>query len=275
MARGPGGVRLRRRARGRGRAAGRDRAGHRPGRSSARLRATLDDWARADLRAARALALAYLPAGAALRATVYLMLKPRPNSFVMAVGTDSAAIVLHLDPSVSRAKWENTVAHELHHIGYAGACPDSAAPPPADASLGEALRWMSAFGEGVAVLAAAGGPERHPHAASDSAERARWERDLRNVPADLPRLEQFLLEVADGRLVDPDSIRRAGMSFFGDAQGPWYTVGYTMARAVERRLGRARLVASLCDPRRLLGAYQTAAGPEARWSDAFMARFGR
>jgi hypothetical protein len=67
------------------------------------------------------------------------------------------AIMLYLDPARTAAQLENTIAHELHHVGYAAACrapTDSAADPALSAALG----WLGAFGEGVAMLAAAGGP---------------------------------------------------------------------------------------------------------------------
>ena len=72
-------------------------------------------------RAARA-ALAYLPEGARIRAKIYPVIKPRENSFVFDLKGDPA-VFLYLDPAVSRGQLENTLAHELHHIGYGGSCP--------------------------------------------------------------------------------------------------------------------------------------------------------
>lgn len=83
---------------------------------AAALEETLAKWKRADLTRSAELALAYLPAGARIRAKVYPVIKPRDNSFVFDVKTDPA-IFLFLDPSVSQKKFENTLAHELHHIG--------------------------------------------------------------------------------------------------------------------------------------------------------------
>jgi hypothetical protein len=200
------------------------------------------------------------------------MIKPRTNSFVWEVLTDPA-IFLYLDPSLTPAQLENTVAHELHHIGFASiagstdsvlsALPDSVRP---------AAEWLGAFGEGVAMLAAAGGPEVHPHAASAAADQARWDTDLANFTADLRKVERFFLDVIGGRLAG-DATRSVAAEFYG-VQGPWYTVGWKMAVTVERRFGRAALIECLRDPRRLLARYNAAAGDSlARWSPALLAAF--
>ena len=47
------------------------------------------------------------------------------------------------------------------------------------------------MGEGFAMLAAAGGPDIHPHAVSDAKERARWDHDLANFNEDLKKVESF------------------------------------------------------------------------------------
>ena len=219
------------------------------------LARTVASWKEADLAAAGRRALAYLPTGAVIRAKVYLTIKPRTNSFVFETTTDPA-IFLYVDPKVPAAKFENTVAHELHHIGYAGAC-----PADEDTTLAPEVRtarmWMSAFGEGLAMLAAAGGPDAHPHAVSDSVERARWDESMRRFESDRWELEKFFLDILEGRTSHPDSIRTRAMAFFG-VQGPWYTVGYRMAVTLERTEGRDALLAIICDPPKLLEAYNVA-----------------
>jgi hypothetical protein len=238
---------------------------------------TLEEWKSVDVSAAARRALAYLPADAIIRATIYPVVKPLSNSFVFNVGTDSAAIFLYLDPTVSDAKFENTLAHELHHIGHAAACAGmqvAAASPSAEL----AVAWMGAFGEGLAMLAAAGGPEVHPHAVSDPEDRSRWDRDVGNAAEDMRRLESFFLDVIEERLADPDAVRGAAMGFFGE-QGPWYTVGWLMAATVERERGRERLVEIVCEPQRFLQTYNQAAAARNRrgsdrlplWSDALLA----
>src|SRR5205823_3380835 len=83
---------------------------------------TLAKWKRADVTRAAGLALAYLPPNARIQAKIYPVIKPRENSFVFEAQTDPA-IFLYLNPTESREKFENTLAHELHHIGYGTACP--------------------------------------------------------------------------------------------------------------------------------------------------------
>lgn len=59
------------------------------------------------------------------------------------------------------------------------------------------------------------------------------------------------------RLTEEETQQKA-FSFFG-VQGPWYTVGWKMAVTIERRYGRAKLIACMCDQRKLLATYNSAA----------------
>jgi hypothetical protein len=241
------------------------------------LAAALSSWKRADAPAAARRALAYLAPGASIRATIYPVIKPRENSFVSDLETNPA-IFLAVDPAISRAKLENTLAHELHHVGYAQSCRNDV--PPGSETVVAARKWLSAFGEGVAMLAAAGGPDVHPHAVNPAAERARWDRDFARVDDDFRSLVSFFDDVASGRLSGPDADAR-GMSFFG-VQGPWYTVGYAMAVTVEKAFGRADLVERLCDPPKFLEAYNRAAESESQkggptrpmWPEALLEELG-
>ena len=244
---------------------------------AAALRTTLEQWKSAPIHAAAERVLAYLPEEARIRAKVYPMIKPRTNSFVFEPRTDPA-IFLYLDLAVPAAKFENTVAHELHHIGFASISERIEAgrtqyPPTVRA----ALEWMGAFGEGFAMLAAAGSPDADPHAVSSAEERARWERDLAMFNRDLKELESFFLHVIQGRFGSKDDERKKAFSFFGDAQGPWYTVGWRMAQMVEKRYGRAILLECMAQPEELLRAYNQVAAERnrrgedwARWSDELL-----
>jgi len=221
------------------------------------LEGTVAAWKRADLEAAARRVLTYLPSQSRIRAKVFPVIKPQTNSFVFDVQTDPA-IFLYVDPALGAEQFENTVGHELHHIGLASVAGEmdpalKGLPPRARA----AAEWMGAFGEGMAMLAAAGGPDVHPHAHSSPEDRARWDHDLANFSRDLQSVERFFLNVIDGRLAGEDEIRQKGFAFFG-VQGPWYTVGWKMAALVEQRYGRETLIECMLDPRRLLATYNRA-----------------
>jgi hypothetical protein len=119
------------------------------------------------------------------------------------------------------------------------------------------------------MLAAAGGPNIHPHAVSDAEERARWDHDMANFNEDLKKVESFFLDVANNRLTD-EQISATASSFFG-VQGPWYTVGWKMAVTIEKTYGRAKLIDCFCDHRKLLATYNRAAARHNRKSREHLA----
>jgi hypothetical protein len=219
---------------------------------------TLRQWQQTDMKKAGGLALLYLPDGARIRATIYPVIKPKTNSFVFETSTDPA-IFLFLNPGVSRQKFENTLIHELHHIGLSGEALhyDASRDTTIDKNVRTMLEWASAFGEGEAMLAAAGGPDVYPHTTSRPEDRARWDNDMKNFGTDLKTVEQFFNDVLDSRLSDGE-MQTKGMSFFG-VQGPWYTVGWKMASTIEKTFGRPKLIECICNPALLLVTYNQAA----------------
>jgi hypothetical protein len=243
------------------------------------LRRTLEDWKKTNLKASAERVLTYLPNQATIHAKVFPVIKPKTNSFVFDTQTDPA-IFLYLDPQESAAEFENTVAHELHHIGFSSV--DSLAEArmkdlPANTKL--AVEQMYAFGEGFAMLAAAGGPDIHPHATSSAEDRARWDHDMANFNRDLVTLQNFFLDVINQKFKTDDEVREKAMQFYG-VQGPWYTVGYKMAVIVERRYGRVTLIDCMIDAREFLSRYNSAAAELnhsqkdqlALWSPELMAK---
>jgi len=222
------------------------------------LAETLVRWKESDVNNIAARPLAYLPRNAQIRAKIYPVIKPKENSFVFEIREDPA-IFLYLDPTKSRGIFENEFAHELHHIGYSTACPTEASkeriekfPPATQRVFGR----VGAFGEGFAMLAAAGGAGVHPHAASLPEDRERWDKDLANFNNDLKTLEKFFLDVAGGRLTE-EIEKQTAFSFFG-VQGPWYTVGWRMAVVIEKTFGREKLIECMCDGRLLLPTFNKA-----------------
>ncbi len=243
------------------------------------LQETLARWSHSDMSRVARLALVYLPGGARIRAKIYPVIKPQTNSFVFETKTDPA-IFLYIDPAISAAKFENNLAHELHHIGYSSSCLPHLTSEEFNRrplKIRTVLEWVGAFGEGVAMLAAAGGPDVHPHEVSSPEDRARWDHDMANFNDDLRKVEKFFLDISEGRLTGEEAIRERGFSFFG-IQGPWYTVGWKMAVTIEKVSGRQALIDCLCDPANFLFSYNRAAAelnrsastPMALWSPALL-----
>jgi outer membrane protein assembly factor BamB len=221
-----------------------------------RLRSGVNRWRTLDVTTAGRVAHAYLPEGTPLRATIYPVLKRTQNSFVFEVDTDPA-IFMYVSGEASESELANTLAHELHHIGSSAGCPNAAADRP-PGPVGDILRWMGAFAEGLAVLAAAGGPSVHPHAGRAAEEWIVWERDVARFNEDLPRIERFFLDILSGEL-DAEAQRPRFFELIrhGDTvpQGPFYTVGWKMGALVEQRFGRQAVIDAICDMPRLLVAY--------------------
>lgn len=222
------------------------------------LQRTLDAWKKADLRAAADRILPYLPPTARVRASVYPVIKPKSNSFVFETDTNPA-IFLYLDPDQTQSEFMNTVAHESHHIGFSDASrkyDERIQSLPENAH--KAAEWMGAFGEGLAVLAAAGSPDVNPLHDFNADQRTRWDQDYKFVDQQLIQVNQFFLDVVNGGFAKPQVADHVGFTFFG-YRGPWYTVGYLMGSTVEKRFGRAVLIECMSDPRLLLQKYNQAA----------------
>src|SRR6266567_843129 len=228
------------------------------------LSQTLRKWQQADITRPAVLALAYLPGEAGIHAAIYPVIKPLKNSFVFDVQTDPA-IFLYLDPDVSREKFENTVAHELHHIGYGTCCPlkeTTALLRAQPEQVRTVAKWVGAFGEGFAMLAAAGGADVHPHAVSKAEDRNRWDRDVVGFAKDQQELDVFFRKILSGELNTEQADEQA-YTYFG-VQGPWYTVGWKMAVTIEKVYGRPRLIQAMCNTSDLLKLYNQAAQEAAK-----------
>ncbi len=225
------------------------------------LRTTLDAWKKADLRAVAGRILPYLPSNAEVKASVYPVIKPKTNSFVFEAAANPA-IFLYLDPEASQSEFENTVAHESHHIGFSDAnrqYEKRIQSLPQNAQ--KAAEWMGAFGEGLAVLAAAGSADVHPMRDFNSDQRARWDQDMKFVDQELAQVDQFFLDIIGGGFARPEVADHVAFTFFG-YRGPWYVVGYKMGQVVEKHFGRAVLIECMADPAQLLAKYNEAAAEE-------------
>ena len=225
------------------------------------LQRTLDAWKKADLPAAANRILPYLPSNAQVKASVYPVIKPKTNSFVFET-TSNPAIFLYLDPEESQTEFENIVAHESHHIGFSDANKQyeeriKSLPPNAQ----KAAEWMGAFGEGLAVLAAAGSADVHPMRDFNADQRIRWDQDMKFVDQELVQVNQFFLDIIGGGFTKPEIADHVAFTFFG-YRGPWYTVGYKMGQLVEKHFGRAVLIECMSNPPQLLVKYNESAAEE-------------
>jgi len=240
------------------------------------LEKTLAQWKQANINNAALRALAYLPDSSTIHAKIYPVIKPKKNSFVFEVNTDPA-IFLFIDTAKTKEQFENTMAHELHHIGFAENCKEAGSENDTSAK-NKVLLWISAFGEGFAMLAAAGGPDIHPHKYSSPEDRARWDKDMANFNSDLKKVDDFFTEVLDYKLAG-NKIEETGSSFFG-IQGPWYTVGWKMSVTIEKVFGRKELIKCISNQKLLLPTYNKAAmeynkktgGNLALWSESLIKR---
>jgi hypothetical protein len=227
----------------------------------------LDRWRSTDLHAAIGRARAYLPEGTPIHATIYPVVKRSDNSFVYTTEGEPG-IFFYLDGKRTSAQWENLATHELHHIGIAAAC--KGRPEPLDARLKAVAKWIGAFGEGIAMLAAAGSPRTHPQAVMPAADRERWDQSMRNYRSDFAQVRTFFDDVISGRLTG-DAVDQKAIEFYG-IQGPWYTVGWKMASLIELKQGRPKLIATFCKPGQFLAAYNRAAAGTSlpKWPDSLI-----
>lgn len=215
------------------------------------LHRVMNDWLHADLAAAARRALAYLPANAKITATVYPVIKPATNNFVF----EGNAIFMVVEDA-PRERFETIIAHELHHIGYNNSCGSHSDNPLDD--------WLTAFGEGIATLAAGG--DRDPERAMKPDVEKAFQEGVRDYDKNFRDVQQFFLDIVDKRLAG-DAIPNRGFQFFG-LVGPWYTVGWKMGVTIEKKLGRQALIDAFCNPRTLFATYNKAAGPDLpKWDE--------
>lgn len=227
-----------------------------------RLRQVLQQWHSVDLHAVVQRSLAYLPPQATIRADVYFVIKPEGNSFVFEPNAPPPVLFLDVNPRTkTHEQQENTFAHEAHHLGLASVQDGykreiSSLPENAR----QAAWWMGNFREGMAVLAAAGSVDVHPHSDLPECYRLAWDLEAERFAVHLNELNQFFLDTIHGELLG-DAVLHENRVFFGYS-GSWYTVGYRMAVTIEREFGRPALVATYADPRQFVARYNEAAEAE-------------
>lgn len=222
------------------------------------LEKALASWGRIEVVAMGSKCLKYLPKEAVIKASVFPLIKPITNSFVWGSQKDPA-IMLYLDPAESAQAFAVTVTHEFHHIGYASCCPSKKFESWAKTQSGarqKAWMWVGAFGEGYAVLAAAGNREVDPMATFNQQVKDAWNYGMEHLAEDMDKLSAFFMDTISGKI--PAEMVQSHASKFYDVQGPWYTVGYVQATTIERIFGHAKLMDCYRDPRLLMPTYNAA-----------------
>ncbi|MFZ5354526.1 MAG: DUF5700 domain-containing putative Zn-dependent protease [Bacillota bacterium] len=226
-----------------------------------------------DVGVLAAKALSYLPAGARIETCIVPLIKEKTNSFVYSVD-GKLCVFLYVNTAATKEKLENTITHELHHIGF-DSIMNLDRYKELKPEVRKAVEWTYAFGEGFAMIAAAGGAKVHPNG-HDKELKDIWDESMKGFNEDMKRLENFFLSVISCR-TPLDKADENAFEFFG-LQGPWYTVGWKMAAVVELIKGKEKLIECMTDPRKFLKSYNECVdsynntygeGLE-KWSQAFL-----
>lgn len=198
----------------------------------------------------------YLPAHAMIDTFIVPLIKPKSNSFIYPVG-EKVVVFLYLHPNVTASKLQNTLIHELHHIGlnsvYKGL--STMIDDISDHHVRELVQFTQPLGEGYAMLAAAGGPNIHPND-HDQELKALWDQRMISFDEDFYALDQYYCNLLSGKYDQKEALER-GMELFG-IQGPWYTVGWKIAAVIEQICGKSRLIQCIANPTLLFSTYNQA-----------------
>jgi len=211
---------------------------------------TFERFQAIDLNGIQQKVMAYLPKHATFNTTIIPIIKSQKNSFVHQMEGESC-LFIYLAPACLKAKLENTLIHELHHIGL-----DSVYDPSKYSGLEtktqKLIEWTNAFGEGFAMLAAAGGPQNHP-VPFDEQNRRVWNENSRHVEIDFEKIQCFLIHILEGQFEDEQALIAKGMELMmnNGGQGSWYTVGWKISIIIEEIFGRQTLIDCMEDLRKL------------------------
>lgn len=220
------------------------------------FRAVLDNLQKLSMESLANQAKEYLPSDANIDAFVVPLIKPKRNSFVYPI-EGKIVVFLSLNSDVTTSRLQNTIAHELHHVGlrtvYQG--PNSVLDGVEDSRIKELLRFTQPLGEGYAMLAAAGGPDIHPND-HDPELKILWDQRMTTFDRDFDDIDQFLCDVFTEKY-DQEEAMEKGFEMMG-VQGPWYTVGWKTAAVIELAYGKNRLIQCIADPTQLFSTYNQA-----------------
>lgn len=199
----------------------------------------------------------YLPKDAKIETYIIPVIKPLNNSFVHTI-ENTLVLFLNLTPDISKEKLENTLIHELHHIGFA-----NVHKPEKYKYLSEQaqmlIEWTTSFAEGFAMLAAARGPDNHPNKYY-KIQKELWDVNIKRFNEDFSKIENFLLKILNEEFPDNEELYKEGFELMTNngGQGSWYTVGWKVAVVIEKVEGKERLLECMSDLTKLYSTYNEA-----------------
>lgn len=196
----------------------------------------------------------YLPDQAIINTDIIPVIKPASNSFVHNID-NKLVLFLYLKPSISKKELTNKLIHELHHIGLDDIYQKSDythLPKPVQ----RMIEWTNAFGEGFAMLAAAGSPAVHPNR-FDEQLKERWDENISNFNRDFKEIEKFLLDILNKNFSNQKDLYDKGFQLMTNngGQGSWYTVGYKIAVVIEKMTDKKVLTDCMKDFTKLYLTY--------------------
>ncbi len=212
------------------------------------LRTLYDEVAGGDVVSeAAALARRWLPAGATLETTVFVLLDGMSGGFVY-----QGQVAFDLLQMRGVERFLKVLAHELHHIGverlWQGQIDDPALAP----GRRLALEFVSLLlGEGSATCLISGPPEE-PEGV------AQWQGHMRALDRLFARAESLLRRTLAGEL-DEAAFQAEVPSFLQGYMGEAYAVGYAMVERIRDVLGDEAVLACLCKPGGAVAVYNQAA----------------
>ncbi|HOR00156.1 MAG TPA: hypothetical protein PLJ35_15185 [Anaerolineae bacterium] len=214
----------------------------------AELQALYDEVATGEaMPQAAQLARRWLPEGAALDTTVFVLLDGMSGGFVY-----QGQVAFDLLQMTGAGRFMQVLAHELHHIGVEGLWQGQFEAPHLAPGQHLALEFVGLLlGEGSATRLISGAPEE-PEGV------AQWQGHMAHLDALFARAEDLLRRTWAGE-IDEATFQAEVPSFLQGYMGEAYAVGYVMVERILAALGSAAVLACLREPRRTLAVYNEAA----------------
>lgn len=175
----------------------------------------------------------YLPDKADINTEVIPLIKNKNNSFVHKFN-DNMYLFLNLEPNILKERLINKLVHEFHHIGF-----DDIYNPKEYKYLSrgaqQIIKWSNAFGEGLATLAAAGGPDFHPNKYNKEL-KTKWNKNIKKFNKDFRKIQKFFMDILNKKIKSNKEIYDRGFELMvnNGGQGSWYTVGWQIAVVIEK-----------------------------------------